>query len=329
MTKDIDINISYLRIFATISIIWLHVCGTLVENLDLFALTNYQVFQYNTFYQLFSFTVPCFFMITGYLLLNKNITYKKMWKYFVRTLVTLFIFGIPFALIKIAIATHTLNISIILESIVAVLTNNSFDHLWYLYSLLGIYLVLPVLKRFVDNTLKEEYLFILFVMYIFCFIIPTFNKLNILQISFNIPLGYPLFYILMGYFIRKHLQINNIVYIYIILWVILLVGINYYDINLAKILSNYASPFVAIYSICIFISFSNFHFDNFKNLWMIDRLCFGVYLVHPIFIHFIYRLLKLVPSSFFDLLTVFIFTTIVSFVLAYILKKIPIITKYV
>ena len=32
-----------------------------------------------------------------------------------------------------------------------------------------------------------------------------------------------------------------------------------------------------------------------KVLWALDRLCFAVYLIHPLFIHFCYRFLKVTP----------------------------------
>ena len=35
-----------------------------------------------------------------------------------------------------------------------------------------------------------------------------------------------------------------------------------------------------------------------EKLWKIDRLCFGVYLIHPLFIQFTYKFLKVTPVRF-------------------------------
>lgn len=61
------------------------------------------------------------------------------------------------------------------------------------------------------------------------------------------------------------------------------------------IIMRYLNPINVLLSV---ILFSIFHFieDNSNNRVLeIDRLCFGVYLIHPIFIRFSYRYLHITP----------------------------------
>lgn len=70
MDKQHSASISYMRIIAIICVIWLHTCNTLIDNLNLFALSNNQIKFYSASYQTMHWEVPLFFMITGALLLN-------------------------------------------------------------------------------------------------------------------------------------------------------------------------------------------------------------------------------------------------------------------
>lgn len=62
-------------------------------------------------------------------------------------------------------------------------------------------------------------------------------------------------------------------------------------------------------------------------IWKIDRLCFGVYLIHPVFIQFVYRMLKINPCSFrlywMAAMLFFAAFAICSFAASFIMQLIP------
>lgn len=62
----------------------------------------------------------------------------------------------------------------------------------------------------------------------------------------------------------------------------------------------YSSPIIAALSVVVFMLFKGLQIDDrwTERLWKIDRLCFGVYLIHPLFINFVYKFLKVTPVSF-------------------------------
>ena len=153
-SKDYQTGLSLLRVVATICVIWLHTCSTLAENAEMFHLSKIQLCFFSAAYQMMDWAVPCFFMITGALLLNpeKVITASEcVWKYGRRIVLALFLFGTPFAMLKIIMETGSVNVSVLPLALKAVLENQGLSHLWYLYVLIGIYLILPMLRWFVKK----------------------------------------------------------------------------------------------------------------------------------------------------------------------------------
>ena len=64
------------------------------------------------------------------------------------------------------------------------LSGKTLSHLWYLYAMIGIYLVLPLLKRFTDTCSKELLDYILAVLFVMDFCIPFYNRLFQLELNF-------------------------------------------------------------------------------------------------------------------------------------------------
>lgn len=91
---------------------------------------------------------------------------------------------------------------------------------------------------------------------------------------------------------------------------------------------------IAVLSIAVFCLFMGVKSDKIDFIWKIDRLCFGVYLIHPVFINFVYKFLKITPvtfDTFYPAMTFvfWIIFVIVSFVGVWIMYQIPILKKYI
>lgn len=52
---------------------------------------------------------------------------------------------------------------------------------------------------------------------------------------------------------------------------------------------------IVVISALVFVLFKGADIKSGDKLWYMDRLCFGVYLVHPLFINFVYKFLKISP----------------------------------
>lgn len=334
------IGISYLRIAATIAVIALHTAGTVTTSIPDLEKNLHSFFV--LIMALVDWAVPVFFMITGSLLLNpeKEITTEKcLKKYVLRFILALFVFGIPFALLMLIFEQKTFNLEILIKSIEAVFTGDSFGHLWYLYVLIGIYVILPVLRTFVKNSTKKDILIIITALFVFDFIIPAVSFFTGKAIEFSIPFTYPIFYFLTGHYISINKPVilchKNFNVIAILIMSALIAVFVYTGVPLA-LLGN-SGPMTAIISIFIFSSFTICE-NKWKNVnsdlvWKFDRLCFGVYLIHPVFIQFAYRFLKLTPASFemyyLAIIPFFIIFTVCSFFASWVMSLIKPLKKYI
>lgn len=141
-------SITILRIISTFAVIWLHVNGTVWGNQDLFNITEFQNIFYAINYYIMYWAVPCFIMITGSLHLSKtDLPLKKFYKkYLLRTLIVLLVFGYGYSLLM-EYSELGRNPKVFLNAILDVFIFKTFAHLWYLYELIGIYILLPFIKK--------------------------------------------------------------------------------------------------------------------------------------------------------------------------------------
>ena len=331
-----------MRITVTIAVVFLHTNNTLSNNSEQFFLTKNQIAFFTTNNLLMNWAVPVFLMITGALLLdpNRQITYGDcIRKYVKRILLALFVFGIPFSMSEILLNTRSITIKSVLEATINVINGNSWSHLWYLYALIGLYFVLPMLKAFVNNSDEKTLLYLISIVFIFNFVVKSVDKILGATIAFEIPIaGFAVFYVLAGRYItiikswlldKKHFCIGVIVFAIV---VVAIGSICYYPKS--KEFLGYNSPMIAVLSIAVFCLFMGVKSDKIDFIWKIDRLCFGVYLIHPVFINFVYKFLKITPvtfDTFYPAMTFvfWIIFVIVSFVGVWIMYQIPILKKYI
>ncbi len=332
--------LSYLRIFATIMIVASHAWSTLPENPHIFALTGAETTFLEIAYSLTKWCVPAFFMVTGALLLRKDkeISEKDcIWKYAKRMLLALVIFGIPYALLMIFFETRKISLGMLPESIIRVINGDSFGHLWYLYTLIGIYLFLPFIKLFVNNASKQVFTYTIIIIFIFNFCFPFINAMTGLNIAFKSPLTtYPIFYLLMGYYIynekpewaeKKWMAVAGVV---VSATIIITIGVT--GGSLAPIMS-YSSPVAVLFTVSIFMLFNGIQKESTERLWKTDRLCFGVYLIHPLFIQFCYKFLHITPTgnSLYPVLSIVFAAAfvVIAFFASWVMSLIKPLKKYV
>ena len=335
-------DISFLRIVATVGVIFLHTCNTISNNAENYDLTWMQTFVLTTGNYLMNWAVPIFLMITGALLLNekKIITYKDcITKYCKRMVLALFILGIPFSMLEIIMNTKQVSFSLLPQSVLNVLTGNSWSHLWYLYSLIGIYLVLPMLKAFVDKASRRDLETLLAILLIFNFAIPFANSFFEIDIAFGISItSFEVFYMLLGKYLYDEvpgiLKYKKVCGLFLVPSLLLLIIVNYFSVPHGGRYLGYDSVLIVVISAMIFILIKGVRVGNMDMLWKVDRLCFGVYLIHPVFINFVYKFLKMTPLEAGNIYPVaiigfWIFFVICSFVASWIMNKIRLLRVHV
>ncbi|HAW15828.1 MAG TPA: hypothetical protein DCW41_03890 [Clostridiales bacterium] len=302
MRNGIDYKISLLRIIATLSVVMLHVCSTLTDGV---AVSWSSTFQFDVFALtqiLLHWTIPVFLMITGFLLLGpeKSIGYDKVFrKYCSRIVGVLVIFGIPMAFIKIysegqgeisAMGSFG-------KALLAVLSNQGFAHFWYLYVLIGLYLVLPVIKAFTARASRKDLDILILILFIFTSLAPLLSSVLKIGIAFTVPFSYGVMYLLLGYRMRNIGKVVRIFPVSLFAFMAVLLIVLYKSPFWNGIYAVYGSPIVVLMAVSVFLFIMSFDVKGGNALWAADRLCFGVYIIHPLFIHIAYRGMGLVPTS--------------------------------
>ena len=151
------------------------------------------------------FAVPAFLLITGYLTLDpaRPMGLDKVRAHVLRLLGLLGTFGFAFCLIE-TFAAEGFSISSAIGSVYALLCGNSWDHMWYLYVLLGLWLLMPLWRHLATQSTQDEYRWILVVLFAFSLCVYSvdwvlwLNFLNPLAIAIPAP-----FYLLMGGYVRR------------------------------------------------------------------------------------------------------------------------------
>lgn len=145
--------------------------------------------------------VPIFFMISGALLLNEPVNIRKAMKRMGRVLLTLLLWSGIYYVWNLLYRNRLFDMQKILEEPVK-------KHLWFLYAIIGIYLVVPFLQSMVQNMSEEM---------MACFVAIWFAVITMeyilsivgVNISYPIPLlggSCYLGYFILGYIIMTRLE---------------------------------------------------------------------------------------------------------------------------
>lgn len=212
------------------------------------------------------------------------------------------------------------------------MTGHSWAHMWYLYMLIGLYLITPIIKPFVVKASDKDCMAALALLFIISSLFPTLNNMGVGLTSYMIITSPYIFIYLLGYWLcwkapqklcgNKKFLITVIVLCLGIIVAKCYCGFNFYG---------YADPVVICLAAVLFLLFKSLNVD-----WiLVNKLapyCFGVYLIHPVFINFAYKFLNLdveavVPICNF--IVFFLIFSVISFCSSYAMMKIPFLKKYV
>lgn len=150
-------SIEIIRLLATFGVVFDHVGVCWIHYYEQTA-TIVDKIVYYSLVACCHWPVPVFMAITGALLLSKEkIGYVQVGKYFKKIAVLVIVFGTIFAWMELYFNTHQLNEDLFWQGFLNMLAGKSWKHLWYLYMLLGVYLVLPIISICKNVSIMEGY----------------------------------------------------------------------------------------------------------------------------------------------------------------------------
>lgn len=174
-------SFSYLRAAACFAIVLLH---TMFCAVSLFPeeASAAQALLSNIVVNNMMWAVPCFLMVSGALLLNPEhpVTVKKcLTKYIPRMLIALVVFCLLFRALEILVNHEPVNAETLLSGFYEIFSGTSWSHVWYLYLMIGIYLLLPFYHKIASNSTAGELRYLMIVYVIFLSLVPVLKTFGI------------------------------------------------------------------------------------------------------------------------------------------------------
>ena len=328
MTRNKSLDL--IKMIAIFSVLFVH---SLVTIYYIIPTDSFEWKTVATLDALLRFCVPFFVMTTGAFLLNENKTlsikkiyFNKLFPLFIVFLIWLIIYSIFY---KFSSNQPFFDYFISFKG-----TDSA--HLWYLYMLLGLYLITPILRLFVKKSNSKYILLIIIFGFLFEYLLTFVSNFDS---RFNTPLnfldlgscgGYIPYY-LMGWYITNvgfKKPIKNIIIIigalsFITIFIACMININYWGVfGMEK------GPFTFLSSLGLFtLIYKDECSDKPSIVSFIAKRTFGIYISHMLFLEFFSR--YILKFSSFDLnplfypIFVYLFIFSLSICFTFIIEKIP------
>lgn len=198
--KARNLGLSVIRILACLAIVVLH---TSQYGTDAFKNPEQIRIAAMSLRNCMLWAVPCFVMVTGALLLDskRELPLKKLFtKYVARIAWALIVISAVYQVTDYFVF-HDRSIPEAVKSWAGgIVFASGWKPLWYLYLLIGLYLLMPFYKKIADRCSKQEMRYLLIVLFVFQALIPTIEALSGKDIGFYIAVySVYMLYLFMGY----------------------------------------------------------------------------------------------------------------------------------
>lgn len=287
-----------LRALATIAVIILHVTAPLLTSME--SLTDWWIG--NIIESSVRFSVPIFFMLTGALLFDKEYainTFLK--KRFFRVIIPFLFWSIPYILFSLTLKVmhkEDLDFFKVFTFIIDQFKNGSSYHLWFVYTLLGIYLFTPIIGKWIRNSTNKEILYFLILWLITVLFTYPFLSTFETKIDLSYFTGF-LGYTILGYYLKKikfdSSQKKDSIAILLFFTGLIVTIIGTYFLFILKgekdeLYYQYLTLNVLMCSIGIYLYIKDKTIKNqytLRLLNLMNRFSYGIYLVHVLVLTFL------------------------------------------
>lgn len=327
-----------LRVLATCAVVLMHVLTGATDVTDASIVPEYRSLLLSVM-DLVTWCVPIFLLISGYLFLNpeRTLTYPVMIKKYCRRIaLAILLFGVPYAASELVVAERTFRIRMIPEALKMTLMGHTWSHMWYLYLILFLYLITPLLKKVLRVLPVWGAAAVMAVIFLGSSVAPFLNK--VLDIN-SIPVlpdgGVYFLYYLCGYLFAvrevcvdkaessgtsgkgmeagldtEPVRGKRIGNVWLMAAAVLMMGMILsrtlagFSIQMA-----YNYPFTVLLAVLLFAAGWNGRRDGAASTarekdrthripWQeAGALSFAVYLVHPVYVNLLYKFVKITPFT--------------------------------
>lgn len=350
------LSFDLLRVIAILGVVMIHVIST--SNKFFTASPTSLTYMFGKILNSFALVgVPIFIMISGALILNeeKTLTTRQIFKKTL-SLVWLLLFWLFFyaaydTIMYPLIRNHGISINAFVKHFI-----EGHYHLWFLYMLIGLYLLTPIFRLFVKKANAKYVLYFIIISAIFQFASPIINLCanDILPANYsslftkvsnsfamNFTFGYTTYFFAGWYIANCEIKkIYRLLLYFVSVCCLLTIILGSYILDKrgtsSGILSGNLSITVLGLSVGVFVFFYYLLKDktlsekHTKILVKTSSLTFGVYVIHIIFVDILNILIKKPAFAFMNnFLLLWLIIVILSFVSTYIISFIPFVKKII
>lgn len=323
--------VDFVRFLAAFLVVLAHVCDW-----------GHEPWSWGAFYYTLSrVAVPFFFLTGGFLLLSKE---EDLWTFFRKRLAKI---AIPFIVWSVLYDIQNsrpfvdgLSVDAVAGMVVRILSVPREAHLWFFYSLIGLYMITPVLRVFVANAKESELLYFIALWFLVKPVLMIVEAFTPVKFGFDVyyAAGY-VGYFLLGYYLGR-MEITprllRLVFFVFILGFILTFIIFYYDLpptNNESVLRDYPSLNIVLMSLGAFILIKHAA-ARIPDSWIrlsskASPVIFGIYLIHPMLLRWLalgMDSLGYDPYAGYSLLIILsiaLMAFLISWLIVYLTLKVP------
>lgn len=334
--------IDSLRVLSIFAVVLLHVSASNFANYPIGGFS----WCMTAFFEIISqWCVPVFVMISGALLLSKNRPVKILWRKNILRLCVAFVF---WSLVYAFVLCIYLNPGLPKTEVLVAFLKGHY-HLWFLLMLIGLYILVPVLKKIcVTKTAMKYFLIVCFGYYFLVQLLslllelgsssPLVSLINVLiedLKTLNIGMGFAGYFVL-GYYLKQYnftKKVRGIIYGMgflgaIVLFLLYLILSAHH--GKTTLYYNNFSINVLFEAMAVFV-FAKYNFKSNSFMTWVAKYCFGVYLVHALLIHIVEKLLSgaVLPWAAIAIPIEASVIFVASLLLTWLISKIPVLVKYI
>ena len=271
--------------------------------------------------------VPAFFMMSGALMLDpaRDMSWKKIGWHVWRLVFVLLTIGFAFCIVEEALEVGSLGPAVVLEAFLNLLCGKSWDHLWFVYKLIGFYLITPVLRPYVAQASRRELLVVVACMFLMKQGVNTMGTFVGSILWSPLELAADLSWYVAGYAVHNFVRFDRNVALAGAVSLLFTLGLRvvYHD----SWMSLPEHTVVVPYAIAVFAAFEHYCEKPVRyggTVKLLADYSFGIYLLHPAAQHVLVRVIDMgrLPVVAADLVAIVV-PLVASVAMVWVLRLLP------
>ncbi len=341
MMEPRNYGMDLLRIFAAFLVVLIHLSA---EQWGSYAYDSMEWFVCHFFDSVGRSAVPLFVMISGMFLLdpNKPLTWNLLWSKYCKRIAVMFILWSAFYAGIFYVLWPVLNGALAGWGVAWQMFWKGHYHLWYCKMLLGLYLLMPFLKKITADKALTEYFLILTAVFTVTIPVLPFQIVKgfMSDTFFYFTLGFTGYFVL-GYYLKTVVisaKGQGLIYIAGIAGLLFTIFGSVYKAYVVGLPYGYYDPQlpnVVCMTVAIFVFFQ-YHANGFANRYSkgvsaIAGCTLGIYLVHPLVMVVLQKFGIAVTMCplYFSIPAITVLTFLISLCITWVMKRLPLLRDLV